>query len=150
MKNTKSIICISLAAIWLILGIVLTIRVPMEQVVDEAGASLFLTDTILSSLFVAIGIVSAPLGYFLNKKSAMAISLANLALSLFAILCLALFVFTSNGRMVGIGLMLLNPYCVIFAMSGNMAIVGIILYIFLCFIFPIVFSLLMKFKPFKK
>lgn len=150
MKNTKSIICISLAAIWLILGIVLTIRVPMEQVVDEAGASLFLTDTILSSLFVAIGIVSAPLGYFLNKKSAMAISLANLALSLFAILCFALFVFTSNGSMVGIGLMLLNPYCVIFAMSGNMAIVGIILYIFLCFIFPIVFSLLMKFKPFKK
>ncbi len=150
MKNTKNIICISLAIIWLILGIVLTIRVPMEQVVDEAGASLYLTDTILSSLFVAIGLAAAPLGYFLNKKSAMAISLFNLALSLFAILCFALFVFTSNGSMVGIGLMLLNPYCVIFAMSGKMAITGIILYILLCFIFPIVFSLLFKFKPFKK
>ncbi|MBE6623833.1 MAG: hypothetical protein E7621_06605 [Ruminococcaceae bacterium] len=150
MKKTKNIICISFAVIWLVLGIVLTIRVPMEQVVDEAGASLYLTDTILSSLFAVIGLVSAPLGYFLNNKSAMAISLFNLALSLLAILCFVLFVFTSNGSMVGIGLMLLNPYCVIFAMSGKMAIAGIILYILLCFVFPIIFSLLMKFKPFKK
>lgn len=150
MKNTKNIIFTALFAVWLIIGILLSFRVPMEQVVDEAGSSLFLTDTVLSSLFVAIGLAAAPLGYFLNKKMAMAISLFNLMLSLFAILCFTLFVFSSNGIMVGIGLILLNPYCVIFAMRGNLAIAGIILYILLCFVFPVVFSLLMKFKPFKK
>ena len=63
MKNKNNIISISLVVLWLVLGAVLMIRVPMEQVVDEAVRKLYLADTVLSGAFIAISLISAPLGY---------------------------------------------------------------------------------------
>ncbi len=147
MKDQKNIICITLIALWIILGITLVIRVPMMQVVEEGNGKLYTVDTILSSVFVAISFISAPLGYALGKKSAIGLGFSNLALCVLALLCFLLFVTTSNGLMVGYGIMLLNPYCVLFAMRGGAAIAGIIIYVLSCIVFPILFSLLFRFKP---
>lgn len=150
MKNKNNIISISLVVLWLVLGAVLMIRVPMEQVVDEAVRKLYLADTVLSGAFIAISLISAPLGYFMNKKSFVYISLFNLALALLSVLCFILFIITSNGAMLGYGIMLLNPFCVLFAMKGKFAILGIAALIITAFIFPIVFYLLSKIIPFGK
>jgi hypothetical protein len=150
MKDKKNIICMALIAVWLVLGIILTVRVPMSQVVEEGNGNLVATDAVISSCFTLIALVSAPIGYFLGKKSAIILSLANLAITLLAALCFILFILTSNGLMVGYGIMFINPYSVLFAMRGNFAIVGIILFSLSCIIFPIVFSILSKFKPFGK
>lgn len=149
MKDKKNIICIALIALWIALGITLVIRVPMMQVVEEGNGKLYTVDTILSTFFVALSFVSAPLGYFLGKKSAIGLGFANLTLCVLALLCFLLFITTSNGLMVGYGIMLLNPYCVLFAMRGAAAIFGIIIYVLSCIVFPILFSLLFKFKPLK-
>lgn len=150
MKDKKNIICIALIALWLILGVILTVRVPMQQVVDTSNGKLMAVDAVVSACFTAIAFASAPVGYFLGKKSAVMLSLANLALTLLAVLCFSLFVMTSNGLMVGYGIMFINPYCVLFAMRGSLVYVGIALFAVTCFIFPIVFALLSKFKPFVK
>lgn len=136
----KNIVGAVLIGAWAILLIVLAFRMPISDLL--AGLDILALDTVLSAIFIAVGIAAAICGLCFGSKPLMLLSLMqSLFLLCFAVtVCLYLVFF--NGDILAVGLYFVNHFAALLSCPFSIFLIvsGIVVFL------PLVVFLLYAYK----
>lgn len=146
-SGAKNVVGAVFIVAWVVLLAVLMIRLPISYMMNTFGETLLppVLDIVLSACFCAVGVAAGAAGYFLSSKPLLVLSAINPVLMLLSALCFVLYVFFFSRDVLAFALYFANPFCAVLLTPGFLFLGGYAVLALLC---PIVFSLLLRKKPF--
>ena len=135
--NKKGWIGIGLIAAWAILLIVLMIRFPVADLLDNLSP--LPIDIVLSCAFIVIGAASAVLGYCFRTKALLLLSAVQSAFLLIFALFIGLYLITFNGDMIAYGLYFVNPFTALLSVHFAVFLIAFPILVLLPIVFAVLF-----------
>ena len=139
----KKYIDILVSGVWFSVLVVLMVRMPVINLLQDPPEGFYAFDLVLSALFCLTGIASPVLAYIFSKKQLFAVSFVNIFL--FAAMLVLLVVSTASGNrgMFDLSLYFANLFCFVLGLEGNMT-VYCLSFLILQLLTAVLFSVLFK------